>query len=314
MWRAAADKGETKRITWVCGNQPVLVEEVVDTVRAALKPSDLDYHSFAAGSDPDRDIWAAANQHPLQPGANRLVLIRRAEKIASWGSLETWLAGTRHLPTTYLVFVAAEDDFPYRYVDGKRAGLKPHVELIKARGRIVRCAPPNEADAVAWVRRRAPLDPDMARYLLQRSGGNLSTVAAACAKIALFNTSPGTGAIDALCAEAPNDTFVDSLLAMRKRDALLAADSLPERDYTKTIALLDTRLDLLASLWRATRAGLSAREVQGHPPFLVRQYMPVAKLYEPRRCEYARRVLAVLDNALRSGARTGVIEALVALW
>jgi S-adenosylmethionine:diacylglycerol 3-amino-3-carboxypropyl transferase len=70
----------------------------------------------------------------------------------------------------------------------------------------------------------------------------------------------------------------------------------------------------MAVLWQALKVGQTTRNVTGQPVFLVAQYMPAAKHYDPKRCAYSRRVLAVLDDAYRTGARTGVLEALVALW
>src|SRR5207247_5800197 len=111
IWRAGADKGDLRKVTWVCGDQQVLVDEVVDTIRARLRVSELDYASFTGGVDLDRDIWAAANQYPLNPTANRLVLVRRAEKVRNWQPLEGWLAASRQLPGNHLLYVAAADDF-----------------------------------------------------------------------------------------------------------------------------------------------------------------------------------------------------------
>ncbi len=316
QWRAGMDKADVRRVTWVCGDQLVLVEEVVDATRAALALGPLDYLSFTAGADTEGDIWAAAHQYPLNPGGGqRLVLVRAADLLTRWSALHAWLGNLRALPGAHLLFVSAEPDFPYEYVQGKRAGLKDHVEAIKARGRIVRCAQPNDIDALTWTLRRGPtLDEEMARYLLYRAGANLATVATVCGKLAALPGTPGRTSIDALCDAEPADSFVDSLLALNKPHALLAAANLPEREYGRVFALLDNRLDLLAALWRATRAGLTQREIAGLPTFLVRRYTPMAKHYEPGRCAYARRVLAVCDAAVRNGARTAVIEALVALW
>ncbi len=317
QWRAGADKGDVRRVTWVCGDQRVLVEEVVTTIRDQLRPAALDYWSFTAGPDSEADIWAAAHQHPLDPGTagNRLVVVRGAQRLTGWAPLYAWLAAGRALAGAHLLFVADEPDLPYQYVQGKRAGLHPHVEAIKNKGRIVRCAAPNEADALAFTLRRGPnLDPETARYLLHRTGGDLGVVAAVCAKLALLPGQPGHGSIDALCDEVSELSFADSLLALRKPAALHAAAALPEAEWPRLFALLDSRLDLLAALWRATRAGLAPREIAGHPIFLIRRYLPLARPYDPARCVYARRVLAVCDDAVRCGARTGVLEALVALW
>jgi DNA polymerase III delta subunit len=316
QWRSSVDKNEIRRITWVCGDQPVLVEEVVDTIRDQLKATDLDHVSLTAGDDPDRTIWAAANQYPLVPGANRLILVRQAEKVRRWEPLEEWLANSRRLPNSYLVFVSGEPDVPYTMVEGKRVP-KPWIELMRPpRGHVVRCGMPREADAIAWTKRRAPLDDEMAKYLLMRAGGNLALVASVCAKLALFDTKgvPGPRVIDELCREVPADEFVESLLMGRKRDALLATQGMDERDYRRVVATLDHRLDLLSTLNRAVRSGQSQRELGNVSQFLVRQYWLAAKHYDDRRCLYKRQVLAVVDSALRNGARDAVLEALVALW
>lgn len=318
QWRAAADRGEIRRVTWVCGGERVLVEEIVDTIRTTLKPEDMDYLSFYAGETPDKEIWAAANQYPFTNGTNYLVLVRGADRIQDWKPLEGWLENTRYLRFNHLLFVSNESDFPYELVDGKKAGFKPHIEALAAKrtrlAHLVRCGMPNEKDAVAWVRSRAPLDEEMAQYLLTRVGGNLGVAANVCSKLAMFTARIGPGAINALCAEAPSDDFVDSLLASKKRQALLAAKAASVSDYRRIIGLLDSRLDLLTQLNKALRANLKAREIQGISPFLVRQYLSIAKDYNVKRSAQLRRVLAVIDDAVTSGARDGVLEALVALW
>lgn len=313
-WRSAADSGDIRKVTWVCGEQRVLVEEVVDATRTALQASDLDYVSVTAAAVPDREVWAAANQYPMTPGANRLILVRDAEKIKNWEPLSKWIAEGRRLPTVHLLFVGREADFPHVVQRGKKVGFQPHIEAIRGRGRLVRCSTPNEADCVAWVKRRSSLDDRTALYLLQRAGGNLATVASVCAKVSLFNRRVGPQIIDRLCSEVPADSFVDALLMLKKRQAVMAIEGMSESEYFGVIGLLDFRLDLMASLWRMVRAGQTARDAQGMPQFLVRQFLPFAKHYDPKRCAYARRVLAIIDQSLQGGARKGVLESLVALW
>jgi DNA polymerase III delta subunit len=311
QWKAAADKGEIRRCTWICGDQRVLVEEVVDTIRDFLGVSDLDYHSRSASANQPREIWAAANQYPLAPGANRLVLVRDVEKLTGWEPWEGWLNRARYLPDVYLVLVSGEADFP-----NDDAG-KHRVELAQAKRRLVqmvRCAMPNEADAIAWARQRGNLDEDMARHLLTRAGGDLRVTAGVCAKLSLFPGRPGKGIINELCEENSGLSFVDALLNGNKPAALRALPNMDELEWLRVLGLLDSRLDTLATLWKAVRSGYTQREVTGMPVFLVRQYMPVAKHYDPQRCVYARRVLAVIDNAVRSGARGAAMESLVALW
>lgn len=314
QWRAAIDAGDLRRVTWVAGDQPILIEEVVDALKDKLSPSTMDYISLSLSPTLDRDVWAEANQYPLTPGSNRLILVRDADTITRWQPLQTWLARTRTLPGVYLLFVSSQPDLPYTTVGGKKT-LKPHVALLKApRGFVVRCTGLNEADAVAWVQRRSPLDAASAQYLLTRTGGNLAAAAAVCAKVTLFGQSVRSVALNTLITEQAADDFTDYLIALDKRRALLALPDLDDADRLKAVALLDSRLDLLERLNRIHTAGRSWRDVTGINPFLLRLYMPYARHYDSSACSNRRRALAVIDDALRSGARDAVMESLVALW
>lgn len=318
QWRVAADRGEVRRVTWLCGDQRVLIEEVVTTIRGLLQVNDLDHVTITASPASVQQIWAAANQYPLTPGANRLIVIRDADTITSWTPLYRWMAATRTLPGVYLLLVSNATDLPHTPAEGRRRGtLAPHVEQIQTKrrlGQTIRCTQPSETDAIAWVRRRCQLDTEIAAYLLGRCRGELSTAAAVCAQLALFDTATlGRATIDQLCPLAPPDSFSDALIAGDKPQALAALAALAEQERGACLALLASRLDLLAALWKATRAGQGAHEITGLPAYLVRQYLPHAKRFDPQRCAYIRQVLAVVDDAHRSGARVGVLEMLVAL-
>jgi DNA polymerase III delta subunit len=279
QWRASVDGGDLRRVTWVCGDQHVLIEEVVDTVKDKLNLSPTDYVSLSLCPTFERDVWAAANQYPLTPGSNRMVLIRDAEKLSRWNQLDAWLTRTRSMPGVYLMFVSNEPDLPTHTQGGKKV-LKPHVAALRApRGSLVRC-----------------------------------TMPAVCAKLRLFEQAAGAATINALVAEAPAADFTDSLIALDKRTALLSLPGLADAELISLIALLDSRLDLLERLHRIQIAGRSWRDASGVNPFLLRQYMPHARHYDSTSCTRRRRVLAVVDDALRTGARDGVFEALTALW
>ena len=137
-------------ITYIVGDQPVLAEEVVDTVRRIVGATDLNRTTFHAGEGPAADIWATAMQYPLTPDARRLILVRDAETLTRWSPLEHWLANTRTLPSVYLLFVSNTADVP-----GRKETWPAHLALLRARARhaqIVRCVQPNPEDAIAWVR------------------------------------------------------------------------------------------------------------------------------------------------------------------
>lgn len=280
------------------------------TTKNMLNPSELDYVSLAHGPNFDREVWGAANQYPLTPGANRMILIRDADKLTRWNQLDAWMGHTRNLPGVYLVFVS---DKPEQLSSKK--GVPAHLAGIRApRGFLVRACNLSEADALAWVQRRSTLSTELAQYLLTRTGGNLAACAAVCAKLALFEQGAGSATINALVAESPPDDFTDSLIAGRKRQALLALPDLDHQDRIRAVALLDSRLDLLEQLHRMQVAGQSWREATGVSPFLLRHYMPHARNFDTAACTHRRQVLAVLDDVLRRGVDDGVMHALVATW
>jgi hypothetical protein len=313
QWRTTVDGTGPRRITWVCGDQPVLIEEIVDHTRTLVAAGELDTVSLTGGTVPDVDVWAATHQYPLDPTAARFVLVRDAAKIKLWDPLRTWLAENRRLPGTHLLFVAGTTDLP--------AGTGPvatALEAIKAKrtlGLIVKATQPSPDDLHAWLKRRAPALSDyVAAHLLARIGGNLMAAAHVAAKLALFDVTVSTATIDALVEELPADSFADCLLAGDKRQALRQAESMGDDDVLRALGLLDLRLDLLVAVHRGLRHGRRPHEITGVNPYLARRYGDLAKHYEPRRAANLRTVLAVVDTALRSGARIGLLETLVALW
>jgi len=307
QWRTAVDKGDLRRVVWICGDQHVLVEEVIDTIREHVNAGELDYTSLSCVDTADRDIWAAAMQYPLTPGASRLLLVRDAEKLGNWEPLTEWMDHSRQLPGSHLVFVSNETNVPD----------KPYIEALQSRrriGQVVRCSQPSPEDAIAWVRRRSRLDQEMAFHLLRRVGGNIAVAASVCTKLTAFDGTAGPATIDALCDQEPGQSFVDALIAGDKPEALLAVPRMTDREQGAAITLLSARLDILGALWRSSRHAQSVRDLRGVPVFLAKKYRHLARDYDPNRCVYARRVVAVVDEAYRSGARVGVLEALVALW
>jgi DNA polymerase III delta subunit len=317
QWLVQAQRG-VRRVTWVCGEERVLVEEIVDHVRTALAPSDFDLQQFVAGIDKDRDVWAAVNTYPSRPTANRLVVVRDVEKVKSWQPLLSWLANSRVMPTSYLLLVSSSLDFDYELKDGKRDGLKPHQEAIKQRGSLVKCTVPTGDDLRVWANRTAQCSQDDIDFLMNRVGGDLGRAYGVLRKCALFGSFVDRRVIEVLSSESPADDYTDSLVALRKPGALLALSELPPTEYLRAIALLDSRLETLAKLHEALRNRRTFKEITsdkgGVSQFLAHKLIGVAKHYDPKRRSHCRQVLALIDFAVRGGARDGTMEALVALW
>lgn len=308
QWRTAADRGIVKRITWVCGSEVVLREEVIDFIRSKVKPEPGDYIALDASDTPERDVWAACNQYPADPSAPRLVLVRDAERLKNEDPFLSWIGEMRLMPTVYLVFVADEPDLDTN---------KPHLAAIRDSGTIVRCATPNEDDLVKWVQRRARgrITVNDAHHLLTRVGGDLGKAANVLAKAAVFEGTVTESAIDLLVSESPGAEFADLLVQLRKQQALLAAEAVARDDYPRMIGLLDVRLDLLSRLNRQIRNRATMRDMARETPaFVVHQLLPAAREYDDSRVRRCRQVLAVVDDGVRSGARDGALEALVACW
>ncbi len=307
QWRRRADVKDIKRVTYVCGVERVLVEEVVATTRRTLDVSEMNFVSFVVGESTERDIWSSAHQYPLDIDAKRLIVVRNAEKLRNWNSLVSWSDISRFIPAVYLLFVSNEKDLA-------DASAK---EIVAKRGSVVRCSTLNYEDLTKWTQLRVPLDANGVRHLIQRSGGDLRTISNVAAKIAPLDKSVSLAVIDALCEQVPADSFSDLLILGDKKGALLALERLPEKDYSLVVGSLEYRIDAMSQIWAAVMAKQTVREIsiaRVVPPYLLTKFYGVAKDYSPSSVSYRRRVLAICDNALRSGVRESVLELLVALW
>jgi hypothetical protein len=123
--------------------------------------------------------------------------------------------------------------------------------------------------------------------------------------------------VDVLCSESPGDDFVDALIKGDKRRAAVCLEAVSVRDYSKVIGTLDSRLEVLAKLSSALRSKKTIRDIsidKTVPVFLARAYLPSAKYYDREKRAHCRRVLAAVDDGLRSGVRDGVLESICALW
>lgn len=306
QWRQHADRGEVARATWCGGDEPVLVEELVDRLRRALRPGELDSVSLAAGTVPDRTIWAAAHQYPLQPETPRLVTVRQADQISDWQPLARWLDRKRLNPLTYLLFVSNATVLP----------AEP-AALIRRTGHVVECRRPPVAELVPWIQSMVALPDTTAHYLAQRSAGALHHVKSVSGKLALFDVAPSAAAIDELCDEAPTEAFADAVMLLQSRIAHSLIPWLPTTEYRRIVGQLDTYLTVMTHVHNAVHASQSRRDIAMLPdvPYaLAEKYLPLVDRYPSSHCRARRQVLATLDAAVAAGAREGVLESLVTLW
>lgn len=309
----ARSKAAPRRLTWVCGPEAVLREEVVTALRDAVVGTRL---SLSASVTPEREVWDACAVTPL-PGMARLVVVRDAERLGSWDTLASLAAGGRELAGLYLVLVSAEPDYTRRKPDSKDKELLPGPAVIQAasRGQIIKCVLGPD-DRLDWVAARLPQRSLLlAEYILSRVDGDLAAAAAVCSKLALLGGSPGKAMVAALCAAQSRTPFEDSLICGDTAAALRAAPAPGE--LGKVIGLLASRLDVLTTLFNAHQQELGTRDIVtrfGVPQLLVAKYRQAARNYPPARVQRCHALLAELDASFRSGVRAGIPEALVALW
>lgn len=311
-------KARVSRVTWVCGPETLLVEEVADRIRGVLSPSLADYRSFTAGSDPDSAIWDAASEYPGVPGAVKLVSVRDAARMTSLAAnLPRWFSSSRQLPGVHLMFLSGEDDYPF--LPATRT-LRDYGRVIGDKGHFVRCGSLSPEDGVEWIKRRAapvPVAGDVASYILERCGGDLSAAASVAGKARVLGGKFTTEAVDALCQENSGTEFADRILWCDIPGAFRAIPALSPRDSMSVIGLLDSRLDLIEIIAAEAKSRKTAKDIatsRNLSYFLVKRYLPAARHYSRDSFSTRRQALALADSALRSGAREGVLEMLAAHW
>ena len=313
QWRGRHDKGEVKRAVWVCGPIRRLVEEVVDATRSRVGADVADSVSLVAGETPDRDIWAAANQFTGGEG-NRLVCVRDAEKIKRWEQFMGWIA-SRELPRTHLLFVSNEPD-----TDTK----SEHMQALVKKGRYVRCGPfslerERVPDALQVLRmHHSGLEAPEAYYLFQRVRGDMEAALGALEKASYFRGVVSRQVIDAFAQQMPSERFVESLIAGRKREAFEAARAVPDEELSRTVGLLDSRLDALTRVGTALRRDPDASirklcSTTGLPAVTVVEVRWAAAAYDRKRLRRCTEALVFVDSALSEG-QDGLADVLAALW
>lgn len=326
QWRTSLKRSPAPRqITWVCGNETVLVEDVIEHIVGSVGPEPWNLVTLVAGEDSERTVWAEADQHPLGTSP-RVVIIRHAERLQNWDRFLEWIKYRTLNPRTYLVLVSSEERIPRVELSpeakrkGEKAEVAPHIAAIGTKGHVIECRPYTSATAlksVEWVQSKVRMRDGIARHLLERSNWDLRLVRDVCRKLAVFPNDITITVVNALLVERPRDTFSDALLALDKKTALLALKDITSEDIGRTIGFLDARLDLAGTVHDMQVEHRSPSEMAraaGPQAFLVKDIIPVAKHYDAKRRLAIRKILSTADEAYRAGQTVGVLETVVAFW
>ena len=328
QWMRGISKNPAPRqITWVCGEEQVLVDDVVAYVKRYLGPEPWNCVTLVVGEDSERAIWNAANQYPLG-GSPRLVVIRNVDAMKDWDPFLLWIKHRSLNPRTHLVLISSEHKIPKteptpeeRRRGGKPESL-PHIAAIGARGHVIECRPYTTATSkysIEWVQSKVRMREGVAKQLLIRANFNLRLVRDVCVKLSVLppEMEITTSIINNMLTERPRDSFSDALLALDRKTALLALQEIQPDDYGRIIGLLDSRVDLASmvhDMMNEHRAPHEIARAAGPQAWLVPDIMAVAKHYNSKRRDQIRNLLAIVDEAYRGGQRTGILEMLVASW
>jgi hypothetical protein len=298
-----------RRVTWVCGPEVVLAREVVAAHRAGANPDQC--VTLFAGDTPEREIWDLLLSAP--PGGGRRVVVYGAEELKGISAVAV-LAEEDSLATAFVVLVSSAADF-----EREGGALAPHLAALQSAksAQLVRCCAPSKLDdRIALVSSWWPgAARGLAHDVLIRSG-NLERAWHACAQARMAGLKPEARMVAVVCPGEPAGDLADLLMAGNRRAAAAAVrDGAGEAGLL--IGLLASRLAVAEQVADGMRGGLPAREAASRARidrFVASRVLPYVASYDMARVRYCRRLLAGLESAWKSGARDGVIEALVALW
>lgn len=314
QWRNYAAKKDVAKVTYICGDQSTLAELVLDDIKNILQVPVTDYVSVDASQSDN--IWNLASQYPLDPNANRLVVVRNAERINSWLDLSDWLAVSRSNPKNFLVFCSSASDAPAIFAKGKRVSYMDHIELIRAKGKFIKCSQPNNEDLTKWCNSFG-LSDESAEFLIQRTSGDTSAMLSVLKKVKIWNGSPNSRALALLCQEQALDSLADYIILGEKKAAFTALQSLDHSEYAKVISRLDSRLDYMTDIYRCNLRRMYDVDIAsttGIKIFLVKKFKNVAKEYDPKKVKFRRQLITMIDGAIRDGVKVGIWETLITLW
>lgn len=280
-------QGKVHKLTWLCGDQPILKEEALVAIRKTLAPAEQDVSThFAEAKKNNAAIWTDMAQHAMDPKHPRLIVVRDAEKLgSSLKKLIEWLEGAK-FAQIYVVMLASG------LMHGKPCDHDLHFTpwcpayLPNTRQRVVKSSlslfvstnfpkTPGEKDdrrdergipfskaeqqaakiANGWCE---ILSEEDALRLVRRTNGDLARIRDVCAWVkVLLEVNPkwklSSGVLDALAAPTPSDGFAEALTKMDKGLAITLAGELAQEQVRVSLFKLARNLSNLEAANRAMK-------------------------------------------------------------
>jgi len=316
-WLSFKKNPVAKQITWVCGSEPVLVDEVVDLLKGAITVDPINLVYLDARDDSPRHIWNELRQYPFGNNATRLTIVRGAEELPLDENFTQYVKDRSALPRNYVIFISTEDQL--RKKEETRS-LADALDYLKGRGSVIECRPftvSTAKHAVTWVKEKADLRGRVAEYVLNRATGDLRLVRDTLNKLSVIDGEVSMRLVDEMFEARPDDTFLGALFALDRKTALASLREMPKSEYSRTIGLVDARLDLAGlvhDLMIEQKTSGEIARAAGNKGFLVPDMLPHAKHYDKKRRLRIRKYLATVDGYSEYGVPDGALEGLVAIW
>jgi len=291
-------------VTWVCGPEEVLCREVAQHVFSSVPVA-----SRTVLWAPEGWVW----DYLLAscPGA-RCICVQNAESLPQ-AAVHMPVLLESASPLSQVVLVSAEDDFTR-----ENGELASHLAAIKAskHGQLIRCCRPSkEEDLLKLIASWWPgTGLNHAAKLRAACADDLTAVYQACEKARRAGLPADDHQLRLVTPSLSSD-WAQAVLSGDRRRAMEAASSLPVSAQLQALASLSAMLAQMTSYVRLVR-NLEPDEIarRGITRYRQRQLAPHAGRYNSGREVSCRLLLARAEDALRSGARGGVLEAVSALW
>ena len=302
------------RVTWVCGPEAVLRRDVTEHYISQL--SGVSWKTTCwFGEAGESGVWDFLLSSP--PDGGRLVVAYRAEQISMTERMAQLIAAISEL--SYVLFVSSEDDFARVEADGKKT-LAPHLAAIQAsrNGQLIRCVAPSDEERVlklvaSWW---PGAGTNFASQVMHASGGTLEAAYQACEIARRAGLPPKDQGLHLAVQQTPHARFADLVVMGDQTGSTVSARSLTASEARSALGLLSYRLGVLQQLAAYQARGYGTEEIarKGIDRIQQRLLAPYALKYPAERVLKCRQLLALAEDAQRSGARTGVLEAVAALW
>ena len=320
-WKTFDTKKRIHEHYYVCGEERVLVDEVMALVQEQYPVKDWNLQKYVAGVNSAEEIWDELFSASID-GGDAISIISSAEKLSNMHLLPELI---KHKSSRHVVmFISGEGKIertPEIQEDGSRKMVLPKFfENFEKKGRIIECIPFTQTTAktaVAWIQTKMEAKDNALVHLLNESNGDLRVVRDVIRKLQWLGEPATVRNVNVFLVGEPSDTFTDALLAMDKSTAMTALGKLPTSEYLQLIGHLDAQVDLAGRVHDMLGKRKSIPEIMrevGGQAFLVPAISKVARHYSRDRRLGMRQLLAEADRRTRNGNAEGVMESLVALW